>query len=100
MLPLILKWAIYVYGDGDCLLRPHFTGNFSIVDCTEYLTKKDVKAQWYSKETEKEFLKWYYIEYNGEKYYECEFSPYGTGNMELLSDLSDVDFYDEATEFN
>ena len=55
---------------------------------------------WYKKETEKEFLQWYYIEFNGEKYYECEYSPYGTENMDLLSDLQNIDYYDGTTEFS
>lgn len=97
---LIIKGAIYT--NGEELLRPHYSGEFFMVDCTEYKTKKQIKQK-YSKETAKQFLTdGYYLTYEGEKYYECEFSPFNCGtesNFELLSDLSGLDFYDEETDF-
>jgi len=92
----IIKGAIYT--DGDTLLRPHFSGNFFAVDCTEYKTKKEIKAD-YSKETAKQMLSNLCLTYEGIKYYECEYSPYNTEGMELLSDLSEIEYFDEETEF-
>lgn len=35
---LIIKGAIYT--DGETLLRPHYTGEYHTVDCTEYKTEE------------------------------------------------------------
>lgn len=93
---LIIKWAIYT--DWETLLRPHFSWQFCMVDCTEYKTKKEM-LWYYDKQQVKEFMEWYYLEYNGEKYYQCEFSTYNTDWLELLSDISELEFYDEDTIF-
>ena len=93
----IIKGAIYK--DGDVLLRAHFTGYFSAVDCTEYKTKEEIKTN-YSKENAKEFLNGFYLTCDGVKYYECEYSPYDTDSMDLLSDLDSIEFYDDKTEFH
>ena len=97
MVNLIIKGAIYQMD--DVLLRPHYTGNFNVVDCTEYKTKKQIKEE-YSKEIAKSFIKdGYYLTCDGVKYYQAEYSAYGTDRMELLSDLSSLEFFDEDTEF-
>lgn len=94
---LIIKGAIYT--NGDTLLRAHFSGIFHMVDCTEYKTKKEIKAN-YSKEHTREFLKGTTLEYEGVKYYECEFSPYNVDDdFILLSDLSTLKFFEEETNF-
>lgn len=92
----IIKGALYF--DGDTVLRAHYSGNFHTVDCTEYKTRKEIKAN-YSESIAKEFLSNYPITVDGKKYYECEYSPYHTENLELLSDLSPLEFYDDETEF-
>jgi hypothetical protein len=93
----IIKGAIYT--DGDVLLRPHFSGSFWMVDCTEYKTKAQIKES-YDKKTAKEFINnGYFLTYEGKKYYECEYSPYHTEDFELLSDISNIEYYDEETEF-
>lgn len=65
---------------------------------TEYKTKEEIKAN-YSKEDAKNILKGFYLEYEGVKYYQCEYSPYNTENMELLSDLSDLEYFDNEVSF-
>lgn len=93
----IIKGAIYF--NGDCLLRPHFSGNFFMVDCTQYLKKEEIKDN-YSKEFYKECIKSNLVlTYEGVNYYECEYSPYHVDNFELLSDISGLEFLDEETEF-
>jgi len=92
----IIKGAIYQYG--DVLLRAHYSGNFWMVDCTEYKTKEEIKAN-YDKENAKEFLKGFFLTCDNVKYYECEYSPYQTEEMDLLSDISNVEFYDDETDF-
>lgn len=94
----IIKGAIYT--NGSELLRAHFSGNFSIVDCTEYKTSKQIKDE-YSKETAAKFCNRnsFYLTYEGKKYFECEYSPFCTDDFELLSDISKIEFYDEETEF-
>ena len=96
MSQLIIKGAIYT--DGETLLRPHYTGVFHTVDCTEFKTKKEIKAN-YSKESLKGFINGQYLTYNGVKYFECEYSPYHTDGLELLSDLDDFEYFDYSTEF-
>lgn len=96
MLHLIIKGAIYT--DGETLLRPHYTGNFLFVDCTEFKTKKEIKAN-YSKEIAKNFTSGTYLTYDGVKYFQCQYSPYHTDNLELLSDLDGLEYFDEETVF-
>ena len=93
---LIIKGAIYKCG--DVLLRPHFSGEFYIVDCTEYKTAEDIKSE-YDKKTARQFINGICITHDGVDYYQCEFSPYHTDHFELLSDLSGLDFYDDSDEF-
>lgn len=92
---LIIKWALY--WDGESILRPHFTGDYSMVDCTEYLTQKQFKDRLYPDDFHKDKP---FITYNWVKYYEGEVSPCHTEKLELLSDLSSLEFYDETKEFN
>jgi hypothetical protein len=98
MTTLIIKGAIYK--SGDVLLRAHYTGNFHTVDCTEYKTKEQIKSE-YSKEFLKQFTgkDSFYLEHEGIKYYQCEYSPYHTEDFELLSDLDGIEFYDQETSF-
>jgi uncharacterized Zn finger protein (UPF0148 family) len=94
---IIIKGAIYKCG--DVLLRPHYSGEFYCVDCTEYKTKEEIKAD-YDKKYAKQFIEeGYCLTHDGVNYYECEYSPYNTEDFELLSDLDEIDFYDEETEF-
>ena len=94
--PIIIKWAIYT--DGDELLRPHYNWFFFMVDCTEYKTKEQMK-EIYSEKFIKEALGWLCLEYKWERYYECEFSPHYTEWLEILSDISDIEFYDDDRSF-
>lgn len=87
-----------IYTNGDELLRPHYSGEFSIVDCTEYKTKEQIKDE-YSGKALKTMLSGLCLTYEGVKYYECEYSPFSTDGMELLSDIWVVKHYDEETEF-
>jgi hypothetical protein len=96
--PLIIKGAIYK--SGDTLLQPHFTGQFFMVDCTEFKTKKEIKEN-YGKLEAKEMLSNSYLMDRGVKYYECQSSPWNcTADFELLSDLSDLQFINDECEFN
>ncbi len=94
--PLIIKGA--VYSNGDRLLVPHYTGNFYLVDCREYLTEEDMRGS-YDESFVDEALEGAYLTMDGVKYYECENNAKDTADMELLSDLSDLEFNNEETEF-
>ena len=83
---LVIKGAYYF--DGDTILVPHYTGEFFIVDCDQYITKEELKDQY--SESYIENVKDNYIEYDGIKYYYAEYSPFGVENWELLSDLSEL----------
>ena len=45
MTKLVIKGAQYFLSDpaGDAILIPHYTGEFWIVDCDEYLTEQEIK---------------------------------------------------------
>lgn len=95
--PLIIKGAIYK--SGNTLLQPHFTGQFFMVDCTEFKTKKEIKEN-YDKSIAKEMLSNQYLTDGGVKYYECQSSPWNcTDDFELLSDLSSLEFINDEYEF-
>jgi hypothetical protein len=92
----IIKGAIYI--NGNVLLRPHFSGYYGVVDCTEYKTKEQIKGE-YSKEFAKKMLNNNYLTYDGKKYFECEYSPYWTDEMVLLSDISNLNFSTKKRSF-
>ncbi len=94
----VIKGALYQ--QGDTVLRPHFTGDFFMVDCTEYLTKEEIKGK-YSREFAKELTgeDGSYITVDEVKYFQAEYGPYNTDGMELLSDLSELEYYDEESDF-
>lgn len=92
----IIKGALYF--TGDVVLRAHYTGSFVYVDCTEYKTKKQIKEE-YDRSFLLNALKGTYITVDGVKYFECEYSPCNTADMDLLSDFEDLEYYDEETEF-
>lgn len=97
-LRLFIKGAIYLSADGTELLTPRFTGEYAVVDCTRYLTKDEILSNY-----EEDFFnenKDNYIEYEGNKYYYAEYSPYHTQNIgELLSDLSELQHVEEEYNF-
>ena len=98
MTNLIIKGAVYYDEKNDCILVPHFTGSFKLVDCTRYLTKKQILEQYEKKffnENKDDFKK-----YGGIKYYFAEYSPYNVGQWELLSDLSNLNHLDEEQDFD
>jgi len=94
----IIKGAIYEINNGATLLRPHYSGNFNIVSCIEYKLRKQVKEE-YNQIRAKELLSGFYLTYDGNKYYQCEYSPRCTDDVFLLSDISKMEFYDDETEF-
>ena len=87
-----------IYTDGEILLRPVMSGYYYMVDCIEYLPKKTVK-ELYDGSNASNILKGTYLTHKDKKYFECEVSPQNTNDMELLSDLSLVKYYDANTEF-
>jgi len=93
---LIIKGAIYK--DGDELLRAHYTGDFVAVDCTEYRLLKDLKKH-YADQYVQQFKENGYLTCDGKRYYEAEWGPHNTHDFVLLSDLSEIEFYDQETDF-
>ena len=85
---LVIKGALYK-ADEDTLVKPHFTGEFGIVDCTRYFTKEELESrypEWFIKQNKDDYI----IE-DGIKYYYAEYSPMTVDDdWELLSDLSEL----------
>jgi hypothetical protein len=85
---LVITGALYRVNE-DTLVKPHFTGDFGAVDCTRYLTKKELEGRY-----DESFIrqnKNNFIEEDGIKYYYAEYSPfYVSEDWELLSDLSEL----------
>lgn len=78
-----------VYKRENDLVIPHFTGEFWMVDCDNYITMEELKQVYnedYIKGVEDN-----YIEYEGVKYYYAEYSPEQVeDDWELLSDISEL----------
>ena len=92
----VIKGAMYF--DGQTLLRPHFTGEFSMVDCTTYERKEEINAK-YSNDIADLFLTVPPFVYDGTEYYQTEYSVFYTDEMTLISDISSIEFFDDCTEF-
>lgn len=94
---LVIKGATYYDNESDTILIPHFTGEYIIVDCTQFKKASYLKGMY-----DKSFLienKDNYIMYDGKKYFYAEYSPRNIGDWDLLSDLSDLEFYGDERSF-
>nr|DAM45049.1 MAG TPA: hypothetical protein [Caudoviricetes sp.] len=89
----VIKGAVYKR-END-LVIPHYTGEFWMVDCDNYVTMEELEQDYdedYIKEVEDN-----YIEYDEVKYYYAEYSPeHVEDSWELLSDISEL----RLTEIN
>ena len=95
---LIIAGAFYYDEKNDTLLSPHYTGEFSIVDCNEYKRMNEIEDSY--DENYINQIKDNPIKYNGNKYYDAEYSPCVVNDWELLSDLSDFSYLEENYDFN
>jgi hypothetical protein len=94
---VVIKGALYF--DGDLILRPHFSGSFYMVDCTEFKPKEQILSE-YSEADAKDILEQEPITYRGVEYFKCEYSPFNVAeDWVLLSDISEVEFFDNETDF-
>jgi len=94
---LVIKGAVYFDREGQTVLIPHFTGEFSIVDCTEYITKEELQSKYGSAFIEENADNT--IEVEGSTYYFAESSPCAVGDWDLLSDLSELEHTEEEYNF-
>lgn len=99
MTQLIIKGALYLSGDATMVLRPHYSGAMFAVDCTEFHKREHILEN-YSEEDANEFLENSPVTVQGVEYFECEYSPHYTEKMELLSDLSKLEFHEEDYDFS
>ena len=93
----VIKGAYYYDRNLDKILIPHFTGEFCIVDCTQYIKRDELKERYdeaFVNEVEDDF-----VEFEGEKYYYAEYSPQNVEDWELLSDISDLEHIEEEFDF-
>jgi len=93
----VIKGAYYYDRDSDTILMPHYTGEFSIVDCNSFEKLEELENT-YNEDYIKE-AKESPIEYEGKNYYSTEYSPYHVGDWELLSDISELSFIEENFDF-
>ena len=89
----VIKGAQYYDNDNDQVLIPHFTGELCVVDCTRYITKKEIKDTY--DENWIEDNEGNIIEHEGTVYYYAEYSPQNVGDWDLISDISDLEFCEE-----
>lgn len=90
---LVIKGVFYYDRESDTILVPHFTGEYSVVDCDRYLTMDELKDRY--DENYINQVKDNPMHFEGKDYYDAEYSPYDVGDWELLSDLSELSFMEE-----
>ena len=90
---LVIRGAHYYDRESKTILIPHFTGEFTIVDCTRFEKMEDLKDKY--DDTYIDQVKNDPIEFEGEQYYNAEYSPQTIGDWELLSDLSDLEYLEQ-----
>ena len=75
----------------DRILIPHYTGEFYMVDCTEYVKKDELEEKY--DESFIKTTKGMKTEHEGETYYYAEYSPFSVDDeWELLDDVSELRF--------
>ena len=93
----VVKGAYYFSEGYNRVLVPHYTGEFGLVDCTQYRTKKDILSD-YDKEYFKK-VKEDYVEVDDVKYYYTEYDCFNPDDFDLLSDLSELFHYEDSFNF-
>lgn len=96
---LVIKGCIYT--NGNALLRCHHTGDFVVVDCDEFLTVEEMDDRDYRQLTTDNIVEnSVSLTYDGKPYYDIsEYSPYLTENLKLLTDVNDIEYFDDCTSF-
>lgn len=64
------------YFNGEEILIPHYTGDFSVVDCDRFVTEEGLEEIGYSERFIAEAKEEPYIEHEGVKYYPAEYEAY------------------------
>ena len=94
----VIKGAYYYDREGNTLLVPHYTGNFSVVDCDSFNKMEDLTARY--DQSYIDSVKDSPIEFEGENYYSTEWGPFNIDDdWELLSDISELYFMEENFAF-
>ena len=96
----VVAGLLYFDEQENEIVRPHFTCEARVVDCTQYNTREDIERK-YSRGllSAVDNGKIVFITLNGTKYFESGFSPCTTG-FKLLSEVPELMFRDENTVFN
>lgn len=63
------------------------------------LKKVEQIKEEYSEEIANEFINGSMVRCDGVEYFECQYSPYNVDDFELISDLSELSFFEENNEF-
>ena len=92
MTKLVIKGAYYYDKESDMIISSHYTGEFEIVDCNTYEKLEELEGKYNDNYIES--VKNSYIKYDGRKYYSTEFSPIAVDDWELLSDLSELGYWE------
>ena len=91
---LVIKGAYYYNRETDEIIVPHYTGEYNIVDCDEYIQMNELKGIY-----DKSYIDGVRnrpIIFEEKQYYSAEYSPkYVDDYWELLSDLSELSFIEE-----
>lgn len=94
----VIKGAYYYDRESKTLLVPHYTGEYSMVDCDSFNTMDELKEQY--DQSYIDSVKDDPIEFEGESYYSTEYNPFNIDDdWELLSDLSELSFQEENFDF-
>lgn len=90
--------AVYYDGQRNSIFIPSFSGEFSIIEVTEYIPFEELERKY----TE-DFVqdnKYNYIIYKGSKYYYAETAVINDNeDIILLSDISELYFFDGNRKF-
>lgn len=94
----VIKGAFYFDRNSKILLVPHFTGEYSMVDCDSFETMDGLKETY-----DDSYIDTVYdspIEFEGESYYSTESGPFNiSDSWKLLSDISELSFQEEDYDF-
>ena len=89
----VVAGAYYYDRADETIISPHYTGEFFMVDCDEYVRMEELKGRY--DESYINQVKDNPIEFEGEKYYDAEYNPFNVGDWELISDLSELRHLEE-----
>lgn len=97
MAKVVIAGALFYDNEANEIFKPHFSGEFKLVDADRYITKEDFISEYNEEDLAQAEEEGEYVIYKGETYYKTPYcSLWSTeGDIDLISDISNLIYLEE-----